>query len=284
MLPEVTLRDISREDRQGSAPVVTITGLPGSGSEVVGMEIARTTGGRLVDDEEITRRMCQRLGRTVGELKAFEASCRSVWSRMLRALLAPWERYGVYDGGYDWVGARPGVGVFQPHEYLAKQEYLQGLKSVIGELATERNLVLHGHGSHVLLPLNAPALRVFVNASETARRERVAAKEGLSLKNAQRWLSRADRESLALFRDLFGTELLDMRQYDVVLNLDRRSFETAAQMVVGGSAGPGEGPRNRRPPRLDPCRGFRRGPGLKGYRNLHWHGVRRGHGDGKSSL
>ena len=98
MLPEVTLRDISREDRHGSAPVVTITGLPGSGSEVVGMEIARTTGGRLVDDEEITRRMCQRLGRTVGELKAFEASCRSVWSRMLRALLAPWERYGVYDG------------------------------------------------------------------------------------------------------------------------------------------------------------------------------------------
>ncbi|MFQ5934620.1 MAG: hypothetical protein ACE5KI_08270 [Dehalococcoidia bacterium] len=59
MIPEVTMRDITSEDvdRLGSAPVVTITGLPGSGSEVVGMEIARSTGGRFAD-EEITRRMC----------------------------------------------------------------------------------------------------------------------------------------------------------------------------------------------------------------------------------
>ncbi|MFQ5934619.1 MAG: AAA family ATPase [Dehalococcoidia bacterium] len=160
-----------------------------------------------------------------------------MWSRILRALLVPWERYGLYDGGYDWVGVWSGAGVFEPHEYLAKQEYLQGLRNVIGELAKERNVVLHGHGSHLLLPSNVPALRVFVNASETARRDRIAAKERLSLKNAERWLSRADRESLAIFRDLFGVELLDMGRYDLTLNLDRFSFETAAQTVVGALDG-----------------------------------------------
>ena len=79
MFPETTLTESIREDveriirgvqdnERGSAPVVTITGLPGCGAESIGTEIARMTGRRFIDDE-ILQRMCQRLKRSMGELE-----------------------------------------------------------------------------------------------------------------------------------------------------------------------------------------------------------------------
>lgn len=225
-----------RETGRGIMPAVTIAGLPGSGADAVGAEIARATGGRLMD-EEITKKMCQLLGRTLGEVQVVESSVRSAWSRSIKALLAPWERFGLYEASYDWVGSWPTSGYFEPHEYLTKGEYLDGLRRTIRELASEPKAVLHGHGSHLFFPPNVASLHVFVGASDDARRERIAAREGLSLRNAARWLKRADRATLAVYRHLFGAELLDMGRYDLTLNLDRLSVESAARTVAGALEG-----------------------------------------------
>ena len=223
----------SREGRQGWMPVVTITGLPGSGSEMVGAEIARMTGGRFIDDE-ILKGVCQRLRCSIGELRALEGSHSSVWSRMLRALVATWERYPALESGWDGFYAWPNFEYQVPqNEYLTNGRYLEALKSVITELALEGNVVLHGHVGHLFVPSTIPSLHVFVSASETSRQQRVATEQGLSAKNALQWLKRADREGLFIFKKLFGSDVLDMDLYDLVLNMERLSYETAARTVVG---------------------------------------------------
>ena len=222
----------SRDGQRSAMPVVTIHGMPGSGSDLVGAEVAGLTGSRFLDDE-ILRRMCQHLRCSIGELQAIEDSCRSIWSRMLTTFLAPYERFGAFDVAYNWGGLWSASVYDEMPDYLTKERYVGGLKSVVAELALEGNAVLHGHGSNLFVPYQIPALHVFVAASETWRQERVAAKESLDSKEAERWIRKADRESLAIFRNLIGLDLLDMRLYDLIVNLERMSHETAAQKVVG---------------------------------------------------
>ena len=78
-------------------------------------------------------------------------------------------------------------------------------------------------------------MNVLVTASEALRRRRIAADQGLNSKDATRWLKRADRDSLAIFKNLFGCGLLDTGHYDLILNMDllTSTCETAGREVVG---------------------------------------------------
>ena len=242
MLPETTLMEPIREDMErilrsvqdnepGFDPVVTITGLPGCGSESIGKEIARMTGRRFIDDE-IPQRMCQRLKRSMGELKMIESIFRSWWRRVLWAYLVSYEQTGAYGGRYEEFFAWSSFDYYAPPPSLTKEPYLEGLKSVVSELAQKGDVVLHGRGSHLFVPSNVPPLHVFVTASEELRQQRIAAEQGLSLKDAKQQLKRADRDRLAIYRNLFGSDLLDMQLYDLTLHLERLSVESAARMVV----------------------------------------------------
>lgn len=115
---------------------------------------------------------------------------------------------------------------------FTEQRYVEALRSAVTELALEGNVAIHGRGSHLFIPPHIPALHVFVTAPESLRRQRIAAQEGLGLKNAERLLRRVDRESCAIFKHLLGCDLLDTGRYDLILNVGRLTFETAAQAVA----------------------------------------------------
>ncbi len=242
MLSETTLIEPIREDAEriirgiqdnerGSAYVVTVTGLSGCGSEAMGTEIARMTGWRFIDDE-IPQRMCQRLDRSKGELEMIETISRSWWRRVLWNYLVSYEQTAAYGDRYDGYFVRSPPDYYDQTPSLTKEPYLKGLKSVVSELAREGNVVLHGRGSHLFIPSNVPALHVFVTVSEELRQQRFAAEQELSMENAKQQLKRADRDSLAIHKNLFGSDLLDMQLYDLTLHLDRLSVESAARIVV----------------------------------------------------
>ena len=156
--------------------VFTVAGLSGSGSEVVGREIARLTGGRFVDDE-IDKRLCQRLKRSIGEIKAFESKHRSFWSRIVGAFQTSWIQYGGYDTNLEWGAGWPPYHEYDLDPYITIGEYLGGLKAVIRELVQEGNVVLHGHGSHLFIPSSVPCRRVLVTVPQELRKQKVAAQE-----------------------------------------------------------------------------------------------------------
>ena len=219
-------------DRATANPVVTVNGMPGSGSDTLGRDIAAVIGARFVD-EEMSERMAQRLKRTVGELESLEAGVTSVWARLLTALLAPWERYGAIDATFEWGVAWPSGAYVGPDQHLSREQYRHGLKGVVSELAGKGSVVLHGHGSHIFVPSSVEAVHVFVKESENRRLRRFAADQGVGLADARALLHRADEHILGVSRHLLGHDPLDLDRYDLVLNMERLSLETAVSVVTG---------------------------------------------------
>lgn len=212
-------------------PVITITGLPECGSDVVGREVAGLTQSKFVDDE-ILEEMSLRLRRSVGEIRALELSYRSWWSRTLRASVNSWERYAWHDSGFEMGGDWFGGLDHGQDDYLTEYQYQRALKGVIRKLAREGKVVMHGHGSHLFVPSDVRVLRVLVTATEGLRAQRAEVQQGLSHRHARKWLKRADRAAVSMFQHLLENELLDESQYDLVLNLEDMSYEMAAQQVI----------------------------------------------------
>lgn len=214
-------------DRVTVNPVVTIAGMPGSGSEALGRDVAALIGACFMD-EELTERVAGRLKRTVGELESLEAGVTSVWARLLTALMAPWERYGAIDATFAW----PYDPYPAPDQHLTKEQYGKGVKSVVCELATQGNVVLHGGASDLFVPPSVDVIRVFVEESYDRRLRRFGTELGIGTKEAEIRLARADGHVRAVSSHLFGRDLLDMDRYDLVVNMARMPHETAAGVVA----------------------------------------------------
>jgi len=224
------VRRSTEEKAREPAPVLTITGLPGSGTEAIGAEIARLLNCRLVD-EEILDLLCRRLRCSPGEVEGFEAGNRSFWGRLLSVIVVPMEWSATYDVGYHLFRPEQDHEVLQGQ--LTKERYVGGLQGVVRKLCAEGNVVLHGHGAHMFASSDRGAVNVFVSASTESRERRSEAELGLTREEARKWLKRADRETLSVFRNLVGSDLRDMGEFDITLNADRMSTEAAAKMVVG---------------------------------------------------
>ena len=228
---------LARRSGEGSASstdtVITVTGLPGSGSQEIGREVARITGSLYVD-QEIRENVCLRLRCSPGELETFEAGHRSFWSRLLHTVALPTEWSATYDAGYQWYAGKP-VSEYSGllEDQITRQQYTQALSGVVRGLAVGGNVVLHGNGSHFYVPPKPGTINVFVLASHQLRQQRVMAEELLESEvEAEKWIKAADGELTSHYQHLLGFDLMDISRYDVNVNLDRMSIETAAQIVA----------------------------------------------------
>ena len=229
--------------RRSQTAVVTIAGLPGSGTDAVGSAVASRMGYRFLD-EEISEALCARLRCTPGEVGSLEAGYRSFWTRLLERVVLPMEWSAAYDASYHWYRADYALDYDLADASLTREQYVQGLSSVVKSLALQGNVVLDGHGSHLFAPDSPAALHVFVSGSPGIRRRRVAELERLTSDEALKELKRLDRETQSVFRGLFRGEMLDMGRYDLTVNLDRMSADAAAGLIAGALEGTAAIPRN----------------------------------------
>ena len=217
---------------QGRAPVVTVTGLPGSRSDEIAERVAALLGGRVVD-EELSVKLQKRLKCSQGELDALKQSSISRWSRLLRAIAVPVAWPASYEAGYHWPGSESLHEATAIEDTVTRKQYLEALGGVVSQLAVEGDVVLHGHGSHLFVPARVPCLRVFVSASTELRTRTASIAHGITAEEAGDFLDEADRDEAALSKNLLSADLLDMGRYDLTLNLDRLSVQAAAQVIVG---------------------------------------------------
>ena len=64
------------------------------------------------------------------------------------------------------------------------------------------------------------------------RLERVMQQEGLNLEEAKRHLKKKDVERRAWLKEHFGHDVTDPHLYDLVVNLERTTLDTAADLIV----------------------------------------------------
>lgn len=199
----------SRRKREGAAPVITVTGPPGAGSELVAVQAARSLDARYLNDE-IETRTCRRLRCSPGELRSLRGSYRSAWRKFLGDVVASFGRYPAAEDAFYGSGVLvTDIGAAGQYDYLTRERYLAALRGVIAEAALEGNVVLHGHFGHLF----TPAFHVLVTGDVPAN-------------------GREGREWKSIAKRLYQTDPLDAGQYDLVINTDRQSVESAVQTLV----------------------------------------------------
>jgi cytidylate kinase len=110
--------------------------------------------------------------------------------------------------------------------------YLERLQSVIFEVAKKGNAVFLGRGSQLLLHSFDCALHVLVTGSMEKRIERVMGEKGVEREIAEKTIHRSDHDRGGFFRFAFNEDWLNPYLYDLILNTDKLSIDSAVGMVV----------------------------------------------------
>jgi len=111
--------------------------------------------------------------------------------------------------------------------------YLVALQSALADQCVAGDLIYHGNAGHFLLKNVPNVLRVRLIAPMAMRVRAVMQQQGLSSEAAQDYIRYVDQERIEWTKFVYGVDWRDPRNYDLIINLKRVSFESACAMVSG---------------------------------------------------
>ena len=121
------------------------------------------------------------------------------------------------------------------HERLLSEKpkiYLDRLQSVIYELAKKGNAVFFGRGGKFLLQSFDCAFHILVTGSKEKRIQRVMDEKRVGRELAEKIINRSDRDKRGFIRFAYDEDWLNPQLYDLLLNTDKLSPDSAVRMIV----------------------------------------------------
>ena len=110
--------------------------------------------------------------------------------------------------------------------------YLDRLQATIFEVAKKGDAVFFGKGSQLLLHSFDCALHILVTGSMEKRIERIMRDKGVEREIAERIMHQSDHDKERFLRFAFNKDWLNPQLYDLILNTDKLSIDSAVRMVV----------------------------------------------------
>ena len=110
--------------------------------------------------------------------------------------------------------------------------YLDRLQSVIYELAKKGNAVFFGRGGKFLLRSFDCAFHILVTGSMEKRIQRVMGENRVGREVAEKIINRSDHDKRGFIRFAYDEDWLNPQLYDLLLNTDKLSQESAVKMIV----------------------------------------------------
>jgi len=102
--------------------------------------------------------------------------------------------------------------------------------------AAEDDAVLEGRlAAFMAEAAGRPALKVFLDAPETVRAERIVAREGGAAEARLQETQAREASDARRYRQIYGFDYHDLGRYDLVLSTDRRSPEELAREIVSAA-------------------------------------------------
>lgn len=166
------------------------------------------------------------LGTRIGREVAARLGYRLVWREVVnRAAL----RAGVPEMA---LAAIDDLGLLGLHPSLrAKRAYQRAVRHVMRELAAEGDVVIIGQAAQVILADRSDVLHVRVFAPRQVRIERVASLHAISLDSARAQVGASDRTRREYLRRWYRVDWDDSQLYDLVLNTEQTTVESAADVI-----------------------------------------------------
>jgi cytidylate kinase len=110
--------------------------------------------------------------------------------------------------------------------------YLDRLQSVIYEVAKKGNAVFFGRGGKFLLHSFDCAFHILVTGSIENRIQRVMEEKQAGKEVAEKIINHSDHDKRAFIRFAYDEDMLNPQLYDLVINTDKLSLESAVKMIV----------------------------------------------------
>ena len=199
--------------------LITISREYGAGGAEVARRVADALEWRLVDNELVDR-IAERAGLSPQDVKDREERVPGFVERLARTLVA----------------ATPEL--FPPPQAEGTVPKLQEVylvritESVVAEVASEGRVVLVGRAAAAVLASQRDALHVRVVAPRVNRIQAVAARLGISEREAEKLVDETDRSRARYHRQYYQRDSRDPVGYHMVINTAALGLERAARLVV----------------------------------------------------
>jgi cytidylate kinase len=125
-----------------------------------------------------------------------------------------------------------GPGILEKFFSEKPKVYLDRFQSVIYEVAKKGDGVFFGKGSQLLLSSFGCAFHVLVTGSLKKRIERVMEEKKVGREVAEKIVHHSDHDKRGFIRFAFDEDWLNPHLYDLILNTDKLSVDSAVKMVV----------------------------------------------------
>jgi cytidylate kinase len=195
---------------------VALSQVDGAGGESIGHEIAEKLGFTYLN-ESVVARVAQDQGVDLAAVTSAEQR-KPFFDRLLEAAAGS----GMGDTVADW----PQYAVDQTDQFLAL------IRNAVRDAAERGNVVLVAHAASYACADRPDVLRVCITAPLSVRASRLAVGDGITDKEAARFLRRSDLGRASYLKRVYGVDKESPTDYDLVINTARLAADAAVSLVL----------------------------------------------------
>ena len=201
--------------------VITINRELGSGGRTVGRKLAEKLGVPFYDKALITA-LQEKFHLTVEEIEKLKGRNHSWWADIERILkIGP----GISSSYY-----LPNKG--DEPDLLTTDEMFQAETMILQDIAVHNSCVVAGRSGFYVFRAHPNHLSILIQASIEHRIERLMKKQNLSWQEALKIINKVDHMREEYVKNYAQTSRYDTRNYDLVINMDGKTEEQVADLIL----------------------------------------------------
>jgi len=195
-----------------SKTIITINRECGSG----GRDIARRMGeilGLKVYDKAILEAICEKYKLDKEEILRIKSKKLNLWDDLCQF----YRQFDTMDDSY-----------LNEHKKITSRELYYAESQIMRNLAEQESCIIVGRAGFHILKDNPDAIHIFLIADRDVRIRKVAEREGLDEKAADKFIDDVDSARESFTKNFAGVSRYDARNYDIVINVSRFTPEEVA--------------------------------------------------------
>ena len=200
--------------------VITINRELGSGGRTVGRLLAEKLGVPYYD-KALAKPLEEKFNMASDQIESLKSNNRSWWEDIKRVLILGEEAANSFDY-YDEKNKK----------YVTSEAVLKAEKEILHSIAIEESCVIAGRSAFFALNGYPNSLNILIQASMEYRVNRIMGKRGISEKEAKKIIKEVDEEREEYLRNNAHTSRYDTRNYDLVIKMDGKTEEEAANVIL----------------------------------------------------
>jgi cytidylate kinase len=200
--------------------VITINRELGSGGRTVGRILAEKLGVPYYD-KALTKPLEEKFDMSIDQIEELKGTNRSWWESIKRVLILG-EDAANSSEYYDE----------EKKKLVTSEAVLKAEKEILQSIANEESCVIAGRSAFFVTNGHQNRLNVLIQASMEYRLKRLMDKRGISEKEAKKIIKEVDEAREEYLKNNAHTSRYDTRNYDLVITMDGKTEEEAANVIL----------------------------------------------------